>query len=144
MGLESALIHAGTSSVYALGAPPGEDAWAIGVRHPLKEGERLTTLKLRDRAASTSGGYERFVEVAGRRYCHILDPRTGEPVQRMLSCTVLTRGATEGDALSTALFVLGVRGATDYCQRHRDVEAILVPTPPQGQAVKAVRLGGTS
>ena len=62
----------------------------------------------------------------------------------MLSCTVVTDRATEGDGLATALFVLGVKGARDYCRRHGKVEAILVPAPPAGGDVKAVRIGGAT
>ncbi|MFW6162820.1 MAG: FAD:protein FMN transferase [Planctomycetota bacterium] len=144
VGVRSALVHVGTSSVFALGAPPGEQAWEVGIAHPLDREKRLLTLTLRDRAASTSGGYEQFVIISGQRYCHIIDPRTGRPVAGMLSCTVLTPRATEGDALSTALFVLGVEGARRYCASHREVEAILVPTPAPGQDAQPVRVGGTT
>ena len=141
VGVRRALVHGGTSSVYALGAPPGKAAWEIGIAHPLDRTRRLLTLTLRDRAASTAGSYERFVEAAGKRYGHIIDPRTGRPVEGMLSCTALTARATEGDALATALFVLGLDGARRYCREHKDVEAILVPMPRRGQEPQAVRIG---
>jgi len=142
IGLDNALIHSGASSVYAVGAPPGARAWEVGIRDPLHAKRRVARLKLRDRAVSTSGGYERFFQAAGKRYCHIIDPRTARPVQGMLSCTVLTRRATEGDALSTALFVLGVEGARRYCRKHKDVEAILVPAPPAGEEPRLVWIDG--
>ena len=75
LGLTSFLVHGGTSSVRAVGAPPGRKAWELGIRHPLDATKRLTTLKLRERALSTSGGYEKFFVAEGRRYCHVLDPR---------------------------------------------------------------------
>lgn len=144
LGHESFRVHGGTSSVYARGAPPGRKAWQVSIRHPLVAKKRLATLELSGRALSTSGGYERFFDVGGKRYCHIIEPRTGRPVQGMLSCSVLTPNATEGDALSTALFVLGVEGARRYCRKHKDVEAILVPVPPRGQPPRLVRIGGTT
>jgi thiamine biosynthesis lipoprotein len=76
-GIERALISAGTSSVYAMGAPPGEPAWKIAVRHPLREDAVLAVVSLRDESLSTSASYEQDDEIAGRPFSHILDPHTG-------------------------------------------------------------------
>jgi len=143
--VEAALVHGGGSTIYGLGAPPGEDAWLVGVRDPRKAGRRLGVVRLRDRAFSTSGDYEQFFEAEGRRYSHILDPRTGYPAQGTWSAAVLAESATATDALSTAAFVLGVEGTRALCETYRDLGAVLVPDPgPESGAdceVEVVALG---
>ncbi len=106
LGVRSALVNIG-GNIYAMGAPPGRDGWAVGVRDPRGGLETAGTLVLRDEAVATSGNYENFVEIDGERYGHIIDPRTGRPVSGVLSVTVVARTALASDALSTGLFVLG-------------------------------------
>lgn len=124
-GVTSGLIHAGTSTIYALGCPPGEEGWKIGIRSGSDSSEIISTITLKNRALSTSSGYEQYVELDGLRYSHIIDPRTGFPAEGLLSASAITSSATLSDALSTAFFVLGVEGTRDYCKRHSDVSAVL-------------------
>lgn len=128
-GVRAALLHGGGSTIYGLGAPPGEEAWEVGIRDPRNEANRLGVVRLRDRALSTSGDYEQFFEAEGRRYSHILDPRTGWPAQGIWSAAVTADNATDTDALSTAAFVLGVEGTRSLVDRCPGVGAILVPDP---------------
>jgi thiamine biosynthesis lipoprotein len=79
-GVESALLHGGRSTIYALGAPPGAAGWEFTLRDPRDRTTPLQTVLLRDQAISTSADTEQFFEVDGVRYGHILDPRTGWPV----------------------------------------------------------------
>jgi FAD:protein FMN transferase len=103
-GVKAALVDAGSSSIYALGAPPGKSGWEVRVD---VEGIHLSSVMLRDTSLSTSGSHGKFFKLNGHLYCHIMDPRTGEPVQGMLQTTVIAPNATDTDALSTATFVLG-------------------------------------
>lgn len=103
------------------GTPVG---WTIGVAHPLKPELRLAELWLRDRALATSGSTWQFFRSGGKRYSHIIDPRTGYPTVGVLSTTVLAPTATEADALSTAFFVAGVEKAREFCERRSDVSAL--------------------
>ena len=73
-GIASALVNLGGSSVYGLGAPPGREAWEIGIQDPTDPAKTALTVRLRDRALSVSGGYERFFEKDGVTYSHIMDP----------------------------------------------------------------------
>lgn len=123
-GIERALISAGTSSIYALGAPPGESAWKVAIRHPRDEDDLLAVVALRDESLSTSADYEQAREIGGKPYSHILDPRTGWPVEGMWSSTVIAPEAAESDALSTAAFVLGLERA-EAMLRKRGLPAIL-------------------
>jgi thiamine biosynthesis lipoprotein len=106
-GVQAALVDAGSSTVYALGSPPGTNGWKVLVPEPGKRSIAISEVMLRDRSLSTSGSYEKFFRLNGRTYCHIMDPRTGYPVDRMLQTTVIAPTGTETDALSTSIFVLG-------------------------------------
>lgn len=107
-GIESALIDLG-GNVQLIGGRPNGEPWRIGIQNPDgKRGEAICAIELRDTAAITAGTYERFVDIGGERYTHIFDPRTGYPVKNNLaSVTVVCSNGAEGDALSTALMVIG-------------------------------------
>jgi len=139
-GIADFLFHGGYSSVLARGtrwdgsaadrAATASDAprggWSVGVRDPLRPDRRLGEVRLRDRALGTSGSTIQFFRHEGRRYGHILDPRTGRPAEEVLSTTVLAPTATMADALSTALFVLGPNHGIEYCRNHPEIAAILI------------------
>jgi len=109
-----------------LAAP--DRAWRVGVRNPFDRAQLLGAVALPDGwAVATSGNYEKFVEIDGKRYAHIMDPRTGLPVQGMAGVTVLSRLGIEADALSTALFVVGMDGAKAILDQAPDSEALLIP-----------------
>jgi thiamine biosynthesis lipoprotein len=138
-GVTAAVLHGGTSSVYALGAPPGLTGWTVRIRNPYNGAEWVDEVVLRDESLSTSGSYEKFFEIGGRKYCHIFDPRTGKPVEGMLSASVIVSTGMESDALSTAFFVMGQKKTEAYCREHPGVRAILVPVPADGDP-KPVRV----
>ena len=127
VGITAALVHGGTSTVYALGVPPGATAWEVGLCDPGNREQRLAVIPLRDRALSTSGDYEQFFEWEGKRFSHILDPRTGRPAAGVRSATVLADNATDTDALSTAAFVDGVAGGPRLLERFKGLGIALVP-----------------
>ena len=106
-GISVALIDAGSSTLYALGAPPGKNGWKVLVPRPGDRAHSISEVFLRDTSLSTSGSYEKFFRLDGHTYCHIMDPRTGGPVQGMLQTTVIAATGTDSDALSTAMFVMG-------------------------------------
>lgn len=131
-GIEAALISSGTSSIYALGSPPGEHGWQISVRDPLDETKAACVLKLQDLSLSVSGSYEKFFKVGGKTYAHIMDPHTGMPVVNMLSTTVVSPSATDSDALSTSFFVEGPDAARHYLDHHPNLTAVFF-LPGQGR-----------
>ena len=104
-GISNAMVRAG-GDLRVIGTPPGETAWTVQLEDPGRKRLRKS-IQLRDQALSTSGSYENFFIREGRRYSHLLDPRTGWPVEGIASCSVIGRTCTESDAWSTALFVLG-------------------------------------
>lgn len=126
-GVRSAMVHGGHSSVRAFGALPDAGGWQINLPHPLQPERSLAHLLLRDRAISTSSATEQYFERNGRRYGHILDPRSGLPVQNdLVSVSVLAEEAMVADALSTAFFVLGEAGIREYVRHHPGVQVAVL------------------
>lgn len=137
------LMHGGYSSLLARGSLAGVDGWPVGIRHPQFPQKTLATIWLKDRGLSTSGSGVQFFRHRGRRYGHLIDPRTGWPAEGMLSATVLAPTAAEAEALSTAFFVLGVERAQQYCHNHPQISALLIPIPEPGQRAVWVACGLT-
>ena len=140
-GASECLMHGGFSSILARGGHAGCDGWPVGIRHPLFPDRQLATVLLKDRGMSTSGSAVQFFRHNGKRYGHIIDPRTGRPVDSMLSVTVLAPDAAQAEALSTGFFVLGVEKALEYCHNHKEVAALLVPAPTAGNTLEPVVCG---
>jgi len=123
-GVRSALISAGGSSILAVGRPPGQRAWSVRLQDPLEPGKTALRLQLRDEALSVSGSAEKFFELNGRRYGHIMDPRTGHPVGSVLSVAVISKAGVDGDALDNAFFVLGPAGSRNLRRRYAVREVV--------------------
>lgn len=135
-GLGSFMLSAG-GQVMVAGGKSGRP-WRVGIRDPRGEPtDFFAVLQVQDGSVSTSGDYERFFIRDGRRYHHILNPRTGLPAEGLRSATVLSRSATDADALSTALMVLGPSKAMALVEADPALEAVLV----DGQAKVHVSSG---
>ncbi|MEA2093787.1 MAG: FAD:protein FMN transferase [Pseudomonadota bacterium] len=104
-GIRNAIINAG-GDLRAIGRH-GERAWRIGIRHPRQPGVLATIELAGDESIFTSGDYERYFEFDGKRYHHIIDPRSGYPAKETVSVTVIHPNAATADAAATALFVAG-------------------------------------
>ena len=132
----AALLHGGRSSVYAIGSQPGErGGWRVGIQHPWQPGQRLGIVRLRNQALGTSAATFRHLDHEGRKLGHILDPRTGWPAEGIASASVIAPSAAEADALATAFFILGVEKARDYCEKHPQVSAIILPEVADAKSV---------
>jgi len=121
--IAAALVSSGGSTIYALGAPPGRDGWDVTIQDPIDSRKAALTVTLKDRAVSIAGSSEKFFERDGVKYSHIMDPRTGRPVQGVLGVAVLAESGTAGDALDDALFVMGVERSRAYLKQLRGTEA---------------------
>lgn len=118
-GLDGAVISVG-GSVLTYGEKPDHTDWKVGIVDPVDTAKYIGTLSLRGQwCVSTSGDYERYVEVDGRRFHHIIDPATGMPADNGVhSVTILTKDGMLSDALSTACFVLGVEEGMRLAQQY--------------------------
>lgn len=149
-GVEQFLLDGGQSSVRAMGSKAlrrtdSDDAaslgWVVGLADPLRPLRRLAELRLRDRALGTSGSGRQFFHHEGRRYGHVIDPRTGWPADGLLSATVVAPTATEADALATAFSVMGPQKALDYCRARPELGAVLVAPHHAGPGFEVHTIG---
>ncbi|MDD5056982.1 MAG: FAD:protein FMN transferase [Sideroxydans sp.] len=126
-GIRNALINIG-GNVLALGAH-GDRPWRVGIQHPRHPGP-IATLALQDgEAIGTSGDYQRYFELDGKRFCHVIDPRTGQSVQGVQAVTIITHGARAGllsDASSKPLFISGASGWRAAADKMQLEEALLI------------------
>ena len=120
-GVRHALLSAGQSSVRAIGGP-----WSIGLTSP-QMNHALGQVTLRSGALGTSGAGVQFFEVDGKRFGHVIDPRTGWPASGALSVSVIAADAASADALSTAFYVGGLDLARSYCRTHDGVLVVFTP-----------------
>lgn len=121
----SASIDLG-GNVYVRGTKIDGSLWNVGIQNPYGGGY-VGSMKLQDKAIITSGGYQRYFTSDGQTYHHILDPRTGYPADSCLaSVSIVTDSGIRGDALSTALFVMGFDEAVAYWQRYQNFDMILI------------------
>ena len=124
----SGLILGGGSSVAAWGEHPEKRPWRIGLKHPRDPAKLLGVIELNDGwSLGTSGDYERYFEVNGKRYHHIIDSKTGYPSENELTgVSIISKKSIDGDALSTTLFVLGIKDGTKLLKQLKDVDAIFI------------------
>ncbi|MFN0007414.1 MAG: FAD:protein FMN transferase [Planctomycetota bacterium] len=125
-GVHRALLDFG-GQILALDPPPGEAGWTVELRDFRDPRRTRGSLRLVRASISTTADYERGLDIAGKPSSHVLDPRTGSPVEGMLGASVVCPTATEADALSTAIFVLGPRDGVELARRS-GAAALLVPT----------------
>jgi FAD:protein FMN transferase len=134
--ISAALISAGGSTIYAIGSPPGLDGWDVTIQDPVNPQKTARTVRLKDRALSVAGSSEKSFESGGVRYSHIMNPRTGRPVQGILSVAVLASSGTAGDALDDALFVLGPVHSGEYLKRLPGIDvSFFLPDASRGWTV---------
>jgi thiamine biosynthesis lipoprotein len=129
-GVNDFLFHAGNSSILARGTRasgnPADCGWRISLGDPLRPGQTLLSFPLVDCAVGTSGTQYQFFRQQGKRYGHILDPRTGWPADQVISATVIAPTAAMADALSTAFFILGAEETEQYCSANPEITAALL------------------
>lgn len=135
-GITSALLHGGTSTVLAIGAPPNSNGWKIALEHPANlQGSQehtdvmvrpLATVTLRDESLSVSAVWGKSFTAADKSYGHVIDPRTGQPTEGALLAAVVLPSATQSDALSTMLLTLGPDGLRKVLQLRNGMRALAV------------------
>jgi thiamine biosynthesis lipoprotein len=134
-GVESALLHGGTSTIYAIGHPPDAEAWKIAIEGPPGQGtpgESLATAQIKDEALSVSAIWGKWFKAGGKSLGHVLDPRTGHPAGPTVLAALATASATESDALSTGLLILGESGQERIRALRSQIRTLLVVESPVG------------
>ena len=125
-GVDSGIINLAGNAKCLPKPFPGKSGYRVGVRNPFDKTSVVDVLELMDRSVATSGDYERFVIFDGKRYSHIIDPRTGRPASGEHSATVVTPSATDADALSTSMFINGPEFARKFHASHPETKFVFV------------------
>ncbi len=124
-GVLGGIINA-SGDMNTWGTKPDGSSWTIGIVNPMNNKKVFSWFSLEHNAVVTSGDYEKFTQINGRRYSHIIDPRTGIPSQGIVSCTIFASKAELADAIATAVFVMGVESGLFLIDQLPDIEAILI------------------
>jgi thiamine biosynthesis lipoprotein len=126
-GISSAFINLG-GNVHTLGSKTNGERWMIGLQNPRSfRGDYIAVIAISDMSIVTSGDYEKYFINGDKRYHHIIDPRTGYPADSdLLSATIVSPASIEADALSTAVFVLGLERGMELIQKTDQAEGILI------------------
>jgi thiamine biosynthesis lipoprotein len=142
-GAAGAVVDLG-GDIRCFGEPPkGKRQWLIGLQDPkaaikgIGGSGILLTLKVSDVAVATSGDYQQFVLVEGKRHSHIINRETGTSVEGLSSVTIITDNATDADALATAVSVMGAEKGLDLIEKLPNTEAILLPSSPKREIIKS-------
>jgi FAD:protein FMN transferase len=124
-GVKAGIMNA-SGDLTTWGTQPDGSSWMVGITNPLNKDKVFSWFPLDDNAVVTSGNYEKFVEIDGKKYTHIIDPRTGWPVSGLNSVTVFAPKAELADALATSVFVMGLDTGLDFINQLPGVECVIV------------------
>ncbi|MGZ5056375.1 MAG: FAD:protein FMN transferase [Methylobacter sp.] len=109
LGIEHGLVDLG-GDIFVIGPHPSQEPWQIGICHPRNPDIPIATVEVNRGALATSGDYERFIEIAGRRYCHLLDPKSGWPVHGLSSVSVLADQCLLAGSIASIAMLKGLAG----------------------------------
>lgn len=124
-GCKSGIVNV-SGDIFAWGKQPDGKPWTVAIVNPMNKNKVFATFPLEDSAVETSGSYEKFVTFNGKRYSHIIDPRTGYPATGIVSVSVFAKTTEIADALATGIFVLGVEVGLDLINQLKGIECIIV------------------
>jgi thiamine biosynthesis lipoprotein len=136
----SGFVDAGGNQ-YLLGTQPGKRVWTIGIAHPDRAGELLGEIDVPEGAISTSADSSNFLIANGRRYGHILDPRSLQPANASFSATIVSTDATLGDAMSKAAFILGPKDGIALIESYPHMDGAIAYRRPDGSTAVALSAG---
>ena len=142
-GVNGAMVDIG-GDIACFGKAPGTNGWVIGLQDPAVDYIRrvamnkiLLKLKLSDMAIATSGDYQRYVTIAGKRYSHIINPATSTSADETASVTIIAQNATDADAMATTVSVLGVQKGLELIEKTPGIEAIIIPAEKKSKLIKS-------
>ena len=124
-GVKAGIINA-SGDMNTWGKQPNGEDWKVAITNPLNKNKSFALLPIKNGAVVTSGNYEKFVSFNGKRYTHIIDPRTGYPSSGIISATVFAPKAELADALATSIFVMGVEVGLNRINQLPNIECILI------------------
>jgi len=125
MGAESGIVNA-SGDLSAWGLQPNGQKWTIGIANPNLQGQAFSYMTITDLAVATSGSYEKFVVIDGKKYSHTIDPHTGLPVSGIKSVTIITTNAEIADAMATPVMIMGIHAGLHMINQMKDIEAVII------------------
>jgi FAD:protein FMN transferase len=124
-GVQSGIVNA-SGDLTCWGTQPGGQPWTIGIVNPNLKEKIFSYMSVTDMAVATSGNYEKFVLINGKKYSHTINPRTGLPVSGIKSVTIITPNAEIADAMATPVTIMGIKAGLDMINQVKDIEAIVI------------------
>ncbi|MFK5877909.1 MAG: FAD:protein FMN transferase [Flavobacteriaceae bacterium] len=124
-GVVAGIINA-SGDMNTWGNQPNGDEWKVGIKNPMNKNKVFALMPVSNSAVVTSGNYEKFVEFSGKRYSHIINPKTGYPSSGIISVSVFAPKAELADALATSIFVMGLDVGLDFVNQLRNIDCIVV------------------
>lgn len=125
MGADSGIVNA-SGDLTAWGYQPDGSPWTIGIANPNSAGQVFSYMNITNMALATSGNYEKFIMINGKKYSHTIDPKTGLPVTGIKSVTIITPNAEIADAMATPVMIMGIHAGLDMINQIKDIEAIII------------------
>jgi thiamine biosynthesis lipoprotein len=138
-GIPSGIVNA-AGDLTAWGTQPNGQPWTVGIADPNAAHQPFSTFQLSDMAVATSGNYEKFVVIAGKKYSHTINPKTGLPVTGIKSATILCPNAELADAMATPVMVMGTKVGLQLINQMKDIACILVDDADQLHFSNNIRL----
>jgi thiamine biosynthesis lipoprotein len=124
-GVESGVVNA-SGDLNAWGIQPNGNKWTVGIANPDSSHEVFSYMTISDLAVATSGNYEKFIMVNGKKYSHTINPRTGLPVTGIKSVTIVTTNAEIADAMATPVMIMGINTGLDLINQMKNIEAVII------------------
>ena len=125
LGVKAGIINA-SGDLSCWGIPENGKSWTIGIAHPDFSVMPFSTLEVTDLAIATSGNYEKFVMIDGKKYSHTIDPKTGFPIHGIKSVTVISPNAEISDAFATPISIMGIKAGLSLINQMKDIECIII------------------
>jgi len=138
-GVQSGVVNA-SGDLTAWGLQPDGKPWTVGIANPDSSHDVFSYINITGLAVATSGNYEKFVTINGRRYSHTINPLTGLPVTGIKSVTIITTNAEIADAMATPVMIMGVRAGLDLINQMRDIEAVIIDDDNRMYTSKNIRI----
>jgi len=138
-GAVSGVVNA-SGDLTAWGLQPNGEKWTIGIVNPDASGQVFSYLAISDLAVATSGNYEKYIVIDGKKYSHTINPRTGLPVTGIKSVTIITTNAEIADAMATPVTIMGVHAGLDLVNQMKNIEAIIITDDDQLYTSKNINL----
>jgi thiamine biosynthesis lipoprotein len=124
-GVASGVVNA-SGDLNAWGFQPNGKPWTVGIANPDASNEIFSYINITDMAVATSGNYEKFIMVDGRKYSHTINPRTGLPITGVKAATIITTNAEIADAMATPVMIMGINAGLDMVNQMNNIEAIII------------------